>query len=228
VATALALRLEAPAHGVRLVAAGDARWSLLYRPHVPANIDVRLDDPLRRYVPRRLRIPVRTEADVIAAEQTGDSLLGARVWHPVLLPGATYPLVPTATAFRGRAVRNGAPDRWVRAEARIRGTNRVVGRAHGDERGEFLLIVGSDPSAPAALPDTVELRVRIDTATAPAPVVTGDPLADLPLQTLTAPSTTDPVSDGTELPSGYAEALSQDVDLTPGRIATAAITFDLS
>ena len=227
------LRLEAPValRDARLLA-GDGRWSLRYVPGLPAEVDVRVEDPTRRYVPRRLRIALPGEDEVTTAERDGTFVpLAKRVWRPVLLPGATYPLPATATVVRGRALRNGAPARWVRVEARAGSTTRVVGRAHGDDRGEFLLVVWPDPVAPAALPATLKLTITAR-ARKPAPnPPAADPLWDLPVEPLAPPGppNDDPAA-GTRLPSGYSPGFrkSLEVELAPGRVHLSALTFDLA
>jgi hypothetical protein len=113
--------------------------------------------------------------------------------------------------LRGRIVRKDAngvprPVRWARVVARDEHDD--LGWAHGDDRGEFLLVLGI-PAAAAAMPaDPMQVELAV---TVPPPVVvdpddvlltTVDPLWDLPVQTVVAMSDpppdplTDPVLTG--------------------------------
>jgi hypothetical protein len=232
VASALELRVERPV-GVRdvsLLRHASGRWSLRYVPRLPANVDVLIDDPRRRFVPRRLRLPIVPEADVRAAERLGGHLPPPdRTWAPALYPGAAYAVGAAATGLRGTAERAGVPVRWAGVEAVVRGTTRVVGRAHGDDRGEFLLLVAPDPAAPAELPDAVRLTITVRGAK-PAPVPPADASDDLwglPLENVAPPG---PISAGVQLPPGYVPGFtaSRDVDLVPGRIRAAVEPFVLA
>ena len=113
-------------------------------PDLPATLTVRVDDPSRRFVPRRFRERLWTRQEVAApdARPPGGAYLPARarLLRPWLLPGSAYPLARGVTALRGRVVRAGSPVRWPRVLA-IGPGNAVVGWAHGDERGEVLLVV---------------------------------------------------------------------------------------
>ena len=86
---------------------------LLYSPTLTSPVDLRLVDRARRYVPRRLRIPILTKAAADAAPAL------RRVRRPVMFPGAAYD-VADATGVRGRVVRGGKVMRWARE----------IGRAH--------------------------------------------------------------------------------------------------
>jgi hypothetical protein len=230
------VRLEHPLGlpGARPVAHAGGRWSIRYVAGLPDHVDIRIDDPTRRLVPRRLRLPIVPEATVRAAEQAGGAVpAAARTWRPALFPAAAYPLASAATAIRGRALHAGAPARWVRVEATLRGATEVLWRAHGDDRGEFLLVVGPDPHAPAELPDAVEITLTVRAAN-PAPVPpaggTDDPFWDLPRQSVAPPGPDDPVSIGAALPPDYAPGgfeATRDVDLAPGRIQADLPAFDL-
>lgn len=160
---------------------GTARFKLRRGPRLPAVITLRIDDPGRRYVPRRVSITLWPQADLEAADQSPpagpyipvDSRL-LRIW---LAPASGYPLPRGATAVRGRVLRGATgvlspdtPVRWPRLTA-IGPGNVPVGWAHGDERGEFLLPVGSAGAMP---PLNGQFAVDIDVvglpaATAPAP-----------------------------------------------------------
>ena len=72
-----------------------------------SRLDVRVIDPNRCYVPRRLSIPVPSLADVLAADKAHDAdptvPLAPRGCRPLLFPGADYGTHAGATLIRGRA-----------------------------------------------------------------------------------------------------------------------------
>ena len=111
-------------------------YTLLYEPGTTDRVDLRFVDSARRFVPRFLRVPILTAA---VAESR---LYTHRVRRPMLFPGAAYDISATVTGLRGRVVR-AVPNkevivRWARVEARLPHSGVLVGRAHGDDRGEFL------------------------------------------------------------------------------------------
>ena len=220
-------------------------FALRYQKGVKTSLDLRFFDATertyhprhdrRRIVPRRLRIPLLTLSEVETQEQVAQQGFARRIRRPFFFPGAAYSVEPMATALRGTVLRNDQPLRWVRVEARIPGKPPVVGRAHGDERGEFLLVIairaaefkalGLDPvliGADEKKPHEVELEIKIFGPTvAPIPnpidLPTRDPLWDLPLETLSPPGTADPVAAGVNVPSGYVELATPLVNFTIGR-----------
>jgi len=163
--------------------------------------------PLRRIVPRRFEVDLADEATVTAADLPGPPHpLWRRVFPVGLFPGSAAPLTSQATVMRGRVSRlvdagtgEVAPVRWTRVSA-VDEVGDVVGWAHGDDRGEFVLVLGH-PGAAVVVPDDplpVELTVG---ATLP-PVTpdpldplrpTVDPLWDLPAEPL--PATLTPAAD---------------------------------
>lgn len=196
---------------------------------------VRVIDSCRRYVPRRLRIPFTSLADVITEEGTGarpaprGRLIG-------VFPGAAFPVEGASTGIRGRVVDGaGAPVRWVRAEARhpVRGTR--LGYAHGDDRGEFLLLLDTPAStldAPAGLRFPVEVLVEALPAAAPMPPpLTGDPLADplgdLVPEVLPAIGAPDAVSSGDQTPAAFTRSVTATVQCGLGRLISPAQPFVL-
>jgi hypothetical protein len=230
--------LESPSEllGARPLAHAGGRWSIRYVPKLPAHVDLRIDDPSRRFVPRRLRVPIVSLGKVITAE-SGDGAIPAtqRTWRPVLFPGAAYPLVSSATGIRGRALQGGRPARWARIEATLPDSTEVLWRAHGDDRGEFLLTVGPDPAGLAELPDIMAIRVTAFGRN-PAPSEpeggTTDGLWDMQIETVAppaAPATDDPVSLGVTLPQDYDPGfnVTHDIDLVPGRIRSDVVAFVL-
>lgn len=235
----LVVTLEHPRapRATRPLAHPGGRWSIRYVPLSPDHVDVRIEHPGRRFVPRRLRFPIVTLADVLAAEAAGGHIPPARrIWRPVLFPGAAYLAASSATGLRGRVLHDGKPARWARVEARLPGADAVLFRAHGDDRGEFLLTVGADPGGHAELPAVMTLQI---TAIARKPVAvppaggTSDRLWDMQIETVQAPippAADDPVSLGETLPQDYDPGLTltRDVDLIPGRIRSDAAPFVLA
>ena len=193
-------------------------FSLRYQPGVTTQLDLRFFDSAerlyrpehdrRRIVPRRLGIPILTLADVENAEQADKKAFGRRIRRPGFFPGATYDFSATATGMRGRVVRNNAPMRWARIVATLAGTSVVAGHAHGDDRGEFLLLINANVTTGSALPKPLEIEVSVFGPAAPPTPATPDlplldPLWDLPVETLAPPGDDDPVATGEELPAGY-------------------------
>src|SRR5262249_2706370 len=114
----------------------------------------------------------------------------------------------TVTGLRGRVVRDGAPMRWARVVATLAGTSVIAGHAHGDDRGEFLLLINANVTTGPDVPKPLEIEGTGLCPAAPAtPAATHrhlpDPLWDLTVETLAAPGDDDPVATGEELPAGY-------------------------
>jgi len=209
-------------------------YIVIYRPGLKVPVDVRLFDRERRFVPRRLRIPIATEAAVIAADDPTKPQvpLTSRVLRPLMFPGAAYDVSESATGLRGRAVRGGKPMRWVRIEARLASTHEFLGRAHGDDRGDFLLLVQLDPAHVGDPGNPLAIQVMLFGAQIPpVPAYTLqpqlDPFWDLPLETpnIPPPGVDDPVADGVQLPAGYVASATGPVtvNLPLGRISSAGI-----
>ena len=189
------------------------RHALLFKPGMKSPINIRLFDRQRRYAPRRISYPVPANI----------SIASPRVRRPALFPGAAYDVSEASTGLRGRvtwrqSLLNELPVRWVRVEARIDG--QVVGHAHGDERGEFLLLLNCDAGGLGDLPSPLTAQVTVFGPAIAPPLVPGDPLGDLPLETLLADP--DTISPGITLPPGYASTLlsSRPVDFEWGRLLT--------
>jgi len=211
-------------------------FALRYQPGVPetsGRIDLRffdLSEPVykpendrRRIVPRRLRIPVLKLVDVEAQEQVDRKQFKRRIRRPVFFPGAAYDCNAMATGLRGRVVRNGKPMRWARVVATLKGSTIVVGRAHGDDRGEFLLLINAKVTTGSAWPTPLEIEVAVfGPATVPTPAPADlparDPLWDLPLEPLVAPDVdVDRVATGEELPSSYTKNVKRDITFILGK-----------
>ncbi|MGR9117362.1 MAG: hypothetical protein ACU85E_16525 [Gammaproteobacteria bacterium] len=212
------------------------RYTLLYYSGINDVTDLRLYDYGRYYVPRRLRIPLLSLEDVLNIEQNEfhDYYTG-RVHRPALFPGAAYDISARATGLRGRVLRDGEPMRWAVVAARLPGSGTVVGRARGDDRGEFLLLLSptSTPAGDLDASGTVQVEVIIagpnvvptpDTPELPSQ----DNLWDLPLEQLPAPDMPDDVSSGEVLPPGYvvSTTATRNIDFLLGRMMTGVDVAD--
>jgi hypothetical protein len=199
------------------------RFAVLDRPGLPTQLSLRLCDPSRRFVPRRIRYSI--PADITVREP--------RIRRPVLYPGASYELSETATGIRGRAVWAGAdalPARFTRVEASVAGN--VVGRAHGDDRGEFLLLLDSNANGPGQLRRPFVVMVSVfGPALPPTPADPSlprrDPLWDLPLEVVPLLGA-DTVSPGFARPAGYTTVSQRDVTFTVGRLRSEQDVFVLT
>lgn len=185
------------------------------RTDVVPRLDVRIVDPARAYVPRRLSLPAPDLAAVLTAERTGALL--PRGCRAAMFPGAAYPVPPGATAVRGTARwADGTPAPWVRVEARA-AAQAAPWRAQGDANGEWLLIVGPlGPVEARRTTATVDVAVTVRARPLPPPgspvnsptASRADPLWHLPVEQVGGLGP-DPVAAGTVLPTGYTAALSR-------------------
>lgn len=172
------------------------RFARRYDEGVVRPMLVRLVDRQRRFVPRRLEIPIPTEATVVNA--VGPNLAPSPAWlriFPVdLFPGVAAPLTAGATVLRGRVVRQVGgvprPVRWVRVRATTP-AGAEIGWAHGDDRGEFVLVARPARGALTvpADPLIVELTISREDPPPTPPAADSDlarvdPLWDLPLETV--------------------------------------------
>ena len=204
------------------------RYSLSYYAGIKDSIDLRTYDHERIYVPRRLRVPLRTLAEVMTIEENevSDYFLG-RVREVVLFPGASYHNHSLATGLRGRVLRNGEVMRWAYVEARDLITNSIVSRARGDDRGEFLLVL--PPHAVPGSDLTASIDVRVSVAGPAIEPVPGsadlpalDSYWDLPLEQLPIIGAVDNVANGESFPIGFVTALSsvRTVNFIAGQMLT--------
>lgn len=178
------------------------------------------NDP-RRFVPRRLSLtPVQAGG---VPTDTAQNIRFAQLW-----PGAAYPVQGGSTVLRGR-IRRGTPALPV-AWARVVitrpnstpnfSTETPLGHAHGDDRGEFLAVLG--PAAVpggVALPATLALRVWVFLPPLTTTFDTADPLASLPLE-FAGLDARNAVLDGTAPPSGYVRQVPIDLSAPLGRATT--------
>ena len=189
------------------------------------------NDP-RRHVPRRLALTPAQSGGVPAGGTA--NIRTAWLW-----PGANWPLPSHATALRG-FVRRGASDASARPVAWTRAVvtrplahtpnfaaEDKLGYAHGDDRGEFLVVL-----PPAAIPGGVDLpssiALRLWVFLPPADAFEpADPLASLPLEV----AGTDPINDvlrGTAAPPAYLRQAPLDIVVAPGTVLSidpAALRF---
>lgn len=209
-----------------LLRSGTGRYSLSYYPGVKEQIDVRIYDYERCYVPRRLRVPLRTLADVIAREEAEvENYMEGLHRDVVMFPGSSYHLLSNATGLRGRVLRDGQVMRWAYVSATLEGSARVIARARGDERGEFLLILPPESAPASDLSSTLSIDVSVSGPTVePVPINENlpdqDSLWDLPLEEIPAIGLADTVSNGKSLPAGYSTMSPRTIEFSVGRILT--------
>lgn len=218
------------------------RHALLYQPGVADEVELRFSEPVvsfserqtlyaRRYVPRQITYPILT------IEEADERSYRNRIRRPVLFPGSAYDTVSMATGMRGRVERGagGPPVRWSRVEARIAGA--IVGRGHGDDRGEFLLLLDSRATAGSELAPTVEIRVDVfaraaDPAPVPPELPRFDPFWDLPPEEAgdldPGNPEEDPVSAGEVLPPGFTATVGRNVVVPLGAIHSEIQPFTIA
>ena len=218
---------------------------------------LRIIDPSRRYVPRRFSVPVPGEDTVLAAElahATDPSLPPLpRSFRPALFPGAAYGAAAGATVLRGVVLdaSTSVPVPWARVEARTAqpidviddqgnavATHPVLGRAHGDDRGDFLLMVGALPRDVVVTATTpmIELLVRVTAGPSPAvfdvsasPLQSPrDPVWGLPVEIVPDLAPDDGVTSGVTDPAGYTATVTETVSCRRGAATRPAVVFRVS
>jgi hypothetical protein len=212
--------------------------ALLYYPALVDSVDIRIFEQFdpqetewqyhlpRQFVPRRFRIPLHSEG-------TADTFPSIdRVRRPFMFPGAGYDLDSCATGIRGSVLRGGAPMRWARVTAVLASSGLPVGRAHGDDRGEFLLLIDSNAIPLGDLVSPVTLQVNVfgpDTIPVPVPpdLPLRDPFWDLPREEVPAPGAADTVSTGVTLPTKYTATTGTNVDFFLGELRSAPAPFTI-
>lgn len=219
---------------------GRGRSVLRHGPRTPAEVTLRFVDPTRRFVARRFRVPLWTATEVAAADARPPSghyiPVRSRLLRPWLLPGSAYPLTGGTTAVRGHITRGGQPVRWARIAARGPG-NVFIGWAHGDERGEFLLIVTHTGLLPPPAPSSMEIDLVVSAAPQ-LPATDGERYGDLVVEAVSRsavpPNASDVDNDvlrGVARPAGHVDStavpthviteigavttLPHDIDFTP-------------
>ncbi|MGW8783902.1 hypothetical protein ACWGNM_38380 [Streptomyces sp. NPDC055796] len=206
---------------------------------LPAAVTVRVEDPARRWIPRRLSVPLWTRAEVSGADEQPPTAAhvraDARLLVPWLLPGPAYPVPQGTTGLRLRVVRPDAaatPVRWPRVDAFGPG-GVPLGWAHGDEHGQVLLLIDGVGVLPYPVPSRFAVALRTHAPDPPADLPadpSGDPLADLCAEPVVRSANPPRPQDldnavlrGTARPAGYRTAAADTVRaLTVGRVVHAA------
>lgn len=218
---------KTPGNQVRVHRHSSCLHVLLYYAALVDSVDIRIFETLRQFVPRRFTIPLHTAATADGFAYTD------RVRRPFLFPGAAYEVDSCATGIRGRVLRGGQPMRWARVEASLPGSGSIVGRAHGDDRGEFLLVIGPNAIPIGDLVNPLTLQVTVY-GPSPAPVPTTpkipleDQFWDLPLETPPAPGITDTVSSGESLPANYTANSTTSIDFSLGELRSGLAAFTIT
>lgn len=172
----------------------------------------------RRYVPRRLRIPL----------VSGDGTNTLRVRRPFLYPGAAYDISDCVTGVRGRVTRGGEAVRWARVHAIDPETGLRVGVAHGDDRGEFLLVIQPNAGGIAELANPLPLELHVHVPTPPAvadAVKLLDPLWDLPVERVAEPGQPDATCVGIPPWDGWTDVATVAMNFTLGTLMRGAAPF---
>jgi hypothetical protein len=213
------------------------RFAITYQVSgITSPVAVRLYDTGRRYVPRRFRLPVPTLATVVAEEQAADTSpwppIPSRAFRPTLYPGAQFGPQAGATTVRGWVVRNdGSPVRWVRVSAIDADHGFAIGWAHGDDRGEFVLVLQTSDAglfspASAMVRTTLTISARPTPSTIDSPAQShADPLWDLEVETLPAPGLPDAVSNGQTPPADYSQSVTSTLTFVKGTSSHTATPF---
>jgi hypothetical protein len=192
------------------------RFAVMAGEDAPDPLPLRLLDATQRFVPRRLAFAVAP----------------GRVCRPALFPGAAYDVPSGAMGLRGRVRRGADPVRWARVEATRTGDHRVVGRAHADAWGEFVLLLGPGTATGAALALPLSVRVTAygpDTAPVPEEEDAADPFWDLPLETVPlAEDDGEAVLSGRTLPDGYVARIGSSTVLEFRLDGLQSVEFDFS
>jgi len=218
------------------------RYARRYERGTPTQIRLRIGDLRRRYVPRRFVVSIPTETAVAAAEANPavpDIGVVVRVAQLHLHPGANADITGGVTAIRGQLHRvDGSPVPWARVQANRTGTGEQFGFTHGDERGEFLLVLTAPPDTVGMPADPVSVELVVGVAPTP-PVPPADPLVpsvdpiwqlfEEPL-TLPVPAPVPPgtgtVADGRTFPATFATTTFAGPYLVPvGQIRSAVLTL---
>ncbi len=186
------------------------RFAEVYRRGFPTDVRLRVVDERsgpsgqrraegRRIVPRRVEVTIATEQTVTDGDAAGSPHPGWRRAFPLwCFPGAAAPIARGSTVLRGQLVRLDTtatppvlvPVRWARIRAR-NDNGGTVGWAHGDDRGEFVLVVANTVDDIVVPADP--LRVTLTIAAVLPPTIPNpldpslaeiDPLWDLPVEAI--------------------------------------------
>ena len=211
---------------------GGAVFVLRHRANTSATAVVRVTDPGRIFVARRLSVPLwprNVVAQADAVPPAGPYIPArSRLLRPWLLPGAGHGAPRGTTGLRARIMVQGAPARWARVEVfTVAGR---IGWGHGDDRGEVVVLAtlrGAFPPV-GTTGFAVAVRVHVPDPLAPPPdpdALLRDPLADLVVEQVprsaAPPAPQDLDNDrlrGLAVPAGYVTAPDQVRNLTIGVI----------
>ncbi|GAA1996236.1 hypothetical protein [Microbacterium pumilum] len=149
---------------------GGGRYRLRDTPRRPALLTVRVNDPSRRYVSRRLSVQLWSHDELTDPLPANHIAVRSRTLQVWLWPGAAHPLPPGTTAIRGRVVRNGRAVPWTRVSG-IGPTGTAIGRGHGDDRGEFIIRLSDTSQNPVQSSVPVRVIVRGPTSTPELPPI---------------------------------------------------------
>ncbi|MBG0737921.1 hypothetical protein IV500_00505 [Paeniglutamicibacter antarcticus] len=170
------------------------RFRLRYGPLIPPSFVLRFDDPDRRYAPRRFSVLLWPLVAVTAGAAGPYIPAASRLLRVWLWPGSAYAFPRGSTVIRGRVAHNALPTRWARVAA-TGPTGVIAGRAHADERGEFLLVVSNPDQNP--LQDSVDLDLVATALPSTGTVDDRDRCSDLVIE---------------DVPRSSVPPLSQDLD----------------
>ncbi|GAC13025.1 hypothetical protein [Aliiglaciecola lipolytica] len=204
---AITIDIEQPL-SIKLSKHNSGRFSLAYHADLTSPIQIRIFDLQRRYVPRRLSIPVQTLAQILSIETAQqENYLQSRQRFPVLFPGAAYPINGRATGLRGKVLFNDLPVRWSIVELRsAQDATIVLARARGDDRGEFLILIPPNAVPDESLNQSVAFEILVYARATALPETNNqphDPLWDLPVEVVVDVQPNDPVSSGEAIPPEY-------------------------
>ncbi|WP_327361211.1 MULTISPECIES: hypothetical protein [unclassified Streptomyces] len=206
---------------------------------LPAAVTVRVDDPARRWIPRRFSVPLWTRAELSGSDEQPPTAphvrADARLLIPWLLPGPGHPVPQGTTGLRFRVTRPDAastPVRWPRVDAFGPG-GVPLGWAHGDEHGQVLLLIDGVGVLPYPAPSKFPVALRTHAPDPPADPqgdTAADPLAGLVAEPVVRSANPPRPQDldnevlrGTSRPAGYRTAAADAVrTLTVGRVVRAA------
>ncbi|MEP4888899.1 MAG: hypothetical protein ABJV04_02635 [Aliiglaciecola sp.] len=204
---AVNIEVEHPSD-TKLLRHPSGRFSLSYQGDLSTPIQIRIFDAYRRYVPRRLSISVLTLQQILDIEAAQPSdYLQSRQRRPVIFPGAAYPINARCTGLRGKVIFNDEPLRWSIIELRSpTDVNTILARARGDDRGEFLMLIPPNAVPDESLHQSVAFELMVygrATAMPQTPNSMHDPYWDLPIEVVSEPQASDPVSSGEVIPADY-------------------------
>jgi hypothetical protein len=206
---------------------------LIYQAGVKDNVNLRFSEPSRRFCPRQIQYPILTIAQAEALDYRN------RVRKPSLFPGAAYDVAGCTTGIRGRVERKGSGKkiRWSRVTATlVNNGGTVIAHAHGDDRGEFLLILPPAATHGSDLVDPAEVRVdvfgpAVDPVPVPPDLASLDPFWDLPTEVAIildpAHPDQDTISRGTVNPPGYVQGTPKTIKVPLGIIYSETTAFEI-